>query len=104
MARLLQIKCAGVRAPASSLSGGNQQKVVLAKGLCLGPRLLLLDEPTRGVDVGAKHEVHQLVRRLAAEGAAVLAASSDMPELLALCDRIVALRGGRISGERRCCR
>ncbi|MFN3682316.1 MAG: sugar ABC transporter ATP-binding protein [Fimbriimonadaceae bacterium] len=101
MARLLQIKCAGVRAPASSLSGGNQQKVVLAKGLCLGPRLLLLDEPTRGVDVGAKHEVHQLVRRLAAEGAAVLAASSDMPELLALCDRIVALRGGRISGELR---
>lgn len=101
MARLLQIKCAGVDAPASSLSGGNQQKVVLAKGLCLSPRLLLLDEPTRGVDVGAKHEVHQLVRRLAAEGAAVLASSSDMPELLALCDRIVALRGGRISGELR---
>ncbi len=99
MAGLLRIKCADVDAPAASLSGGNQQKVVLARGLCLEPKVLLLDEPTRGVDVGAKHEVHQLVRKLADEGAAVLAASSDMPELLALCDRIVALRGGRVSGE-----
>ncbi|MCX7799767.1 MAG: sugar ABC transporter ATP-binding protein [Fimbriimonadales bacterium] len=99
MAAALRIKCAGVRAAASSLSGGNQQKVVLAKGLRLAPRVLLLDEPTRGVDVAAKREVHQLVRRLASQGAAVLAASSDMTELLALCDRILALRGGRVSGE-----
>lgn len=81
------------------LSGGNQQKVVLAKWLLTNPRLLLLDEPTRGVDVGAKSEVHRIVRGLADEGIAVLVVSSDLPELLGLCDRILVMREGRIAGE-----
>ena len=78
-----------------ALSGGNQQKVVLAKEVLGEPRLLLLDEPTRGVDVGAKGEIYARVRALAAQGLAVLIASSEMPELLGLCDRLVVLRHGR---------
>jgi rhamnose transport system ATP-binding protein len=95
----LAIRCGGPEAPVASLSGGNQQKVVLARALRRRPQLLLLDEPTAGVDVGAKAEIHDLIRRLAAEGAAILLASSDLPELLLLCDRIFALRGGRVAGE-----
>jgi ribose transport system ATP-binding protein len=82
-----------------ALSGGNQQKVVLAKEALGEPRLLLLDEPTRGVDVGAKGEIYARVRKLAALGLGVLIASSEMPELLGLCDRIVVLRGGRTVAE-----
>jgi ribose transport system ATP-binding protein len=82
-----------------ALSGGNQQKVVLAKEVLGEPKLLLLDEPTRGVDVGAKGEIYARVRELAAEGLAVLMASSEMPELLGLCDRVVVLRHGRTVGE-----
>ncbi len=85
--------------PVKELSGGNQQKVVLAKWLLTNPRLLLLDEPTRGIDVGAKSEVHRIVRGLADEGMAVLVVSSDLPELLGLCDRILVMRQGRIAGE-----
>ncbi|MBF9132504.1 sugar ABC transporter ATP-binding protein [Plantactinospora sp. S1510] len=81
------------------LSGGNQQKVVLARWLALNPRILLFDEPTRGIDVGAKSAIHDLVRRLAREGAAVLMISSDLPELLGMSDRIVVLRDGRVAGE-----
>lgn len=80
---------------AGELSGGNQQKVVLSKWLMTEPRLLILDEPTRGVDVGAKHEVHAMIRKLADSGVAVLMISSDLPELLALSDRIVVMREGR---------
>jgi ribose transport system ATP-binding protein len=80
--------------PARNLSGGNQQKVVFAKELLGQPKLLLLDEPTRGVDVGAKSEIYKLLRRLADEGLGVLVASSELPELIGLCDRIVVLRGG----------
>ena len=81
------------------LSGGNQQKVVAAKWLALNPRLLLLDEPTKGVDVGAKQEIHGIVRELAAAGTACLVVSSDLPELLALADRILVMRQGRMRGE-----
>jgi rhamnose transport system ATP-binding protein len=81
------------------LSGGNQQKVVLAKWLSLEPRVILLDEPTRGVDVGAKYDIHAIVRGLAAHGAACLVVSSDLPEVLALADRVLVMRAGRLCGE-----
>ena len=81
------------------LSGGNQQKVVLAKWLLTAPRILLLDEPTKGVDVGAKHDIHHLIREEAALGMGCLVVSSDLPELLALADRIVVLKQGRVQGE-----
>jgi rhamnose transport system ATP-binding protein len=93
------IKAAGLEAAPHTLSGGNQQKVVLAKWLAIAPRLLLLDEPTKGVDVGAKYEIHELVRQQAAAGTACLLASSDLPEVLALAHRIVVMREGRIQGE-----
>ncbi|WP_457151786.1 sugar ABC transporter ATP-binding protein, partial [Mesorhizobium sp. P5_C1] len=82
-----------------ALSGGNQQKVVLAKEILGNPRLLLLDEPTRGVDVGAKGEIYTRLRQLAAQGLGILVASSEMPELIGLCDRIVVLRQGRNVAE-----
>jgi ABC-type sugar transport system ATPase subunit len=88
-------------APAEALSGGNQQKLVLGKWLAAAPRVLILDEPTRGVDVGAKAEVYRLIRQLAGGGMATLLISSDLPELLALSDRIVVLRAGRVAGELR---
>jgi len=82
-----------------SLSGGNQQKVVLARWLRLGARLLLLDEPTQGVDVGARAEIYDLVRAAAAEGIAVIVASSDFEELVGLSDRIVVMAEGRVVAE-----
>ena len=93
------IKTAGVEAPPDSLSGGNQQKVVMAKWLRAAPRLLLLDEPTKGVDVGAKWEIHDLIRRQADQGMGCLVVSSELPEILSLADRIVVLREGRVQGE-----
>ncbi len=95
--RDLAIKTAGPEAPGGSLSGGNQQKVALARWLATKPRLLILDEPTQGVDVGAKSEIHKLIRRLAQEGLAVLMISSDLPEILGLSDRIAVMRGGTIA-------
>jgi rhamnose transport system ATP-binding protein len=80
----------------SALSGGNQQKVSLARWLATGPKILILDEPTQGVDVGAKYEIHKIVRSLAAQGLAVLLISSDLPELLALSDRIAVMREGSL--------
>jgi rhamnose transport system ATP-binding protein len=94
-----RIKAPGVDAPPDALSGGNQQKVVLAKWLATRPQVLLLDEPTKGVDVGAKFEIHEIIRRQAANGTACLVASSDLPEVLALCHRIIVMREGRIQGE-----
>jgi ABC-type sugar transport system ATPase subunit len=82
-----------------NLSGGNQQKVVLAKWLLVNPKVLIVDEPTRGIDVGAKTEVHALLREVARNGAAVIVISSDLPEVLAVADRIIVMREGRISGE-----
>jgi ABC-type sugar transport system ATPase subunit len=95
----LRIRARSARQPVIELSGGNQQKVLLARWLRAGTRVLLLDEPTRGVDVVAKAEIHQFVREAASRGVGVLVASSDLPELLALCDRIYVMRGGAIAGE-----
>lgn len=95
----LSIKAANASVATETLSGGNQQKVMLGKWLAPQPRILLLDEPTRGIDVGAKAEVHRLVRELASKGMATVLISSELPELLALSDRIVVMRQGGISGE-----
>ena len=92
----LGIKAYGPEAPGGSLSGGNQQKVALARWLATKPRLLILDEPTQGVDVGAKSEIHRIIRSLAAQGLAVVMISSDLPEILGMSDRIAVLRGGRL--------
>jgi ABC-type sugar transport system ATPase subunit len=95
----LAIKTPGGDAPITSLSGGNQQKCVIARWLLVEPKLLLLDEPTRGIDVGAKSEIYQLIRRLASQGRAILMTSSELPELLAVADRIIVLCEGRITAE-----
>jgi len=94
----LRIRCSGQDAAIDSLSGGNQQKLLLARTLRHRSPILLLDEPTAGVDIGAKAEIHDVIRQQADDGAAVLVASSDLPELLHLCDRIIALRLGRVAG------
>jgi rhamnose transport system ATP-binding protein len=93
----LGIKTNGPEAPGGSLSGGNQQKVSVARWLATEPRLLILDEPTQGVDVGAKAEIHRIIRALAKDGLAVLMISSDLPEALGMGDRIAVMRGGRIA-------
>ncbi|MFI9584282.1 sugar ABC transporter ATP-binding protein [Streptomyces sp. NPDC052236] len=95
----VELRAAGEDQEIRFLSGGNQQKVVLARWLALAPRILLFDEPTRGIDVGAKSAIHDLVRRLARDGAAVLMVSSELPELLGMSDRIIVMRDGRIAGE-----
>ncbi len=95
--RQLDIRTPSLQQEVGKLSGGNQQKVVLARWLAAGPRLLILDEPTRAVDVGAKAEIYRLIDRLAGEGMAIMLISSEMPELLALSDRIVVMHGGRLS-------
>jgi rhamnose transport system ATP-binding protein len=95
----LTVKAASSAVAAQTLSGGNQQKLVIGKWLATKPRVLILDEPTRGVDVGAKAEVHRLIRKLAEEGMATLLISSDLPEVLAMSDRILVMRGGAIAGE-----
>ena len=97
--RDLGVKAASAAVAAQTLSGGNQQKLVIGKWLATKPRVLILDEPTRGVDVGAKAEVHKLVRSLAEQGMATLLISSDLPEVLAMGDRILVMRGGVIAGE-----
>ena len=94
-----RIKAASLGDAPDTMSGGNQQKVVVAKWLATSPRVLLLDEPTKGVDVGAKFEIHDMIRRQAAQGLAVLVVSSDLPEVLALADRVVVMREGRVQGE-----
>jgi ABC-type sugar transport system ATPase subunit len=95
----LAIRTPSVEGLPDSLSGGNQQKVVVAKWLATGPRVLLLDEPTKGVDVGAKFEIHNIIRANAAQGCACLMVSSDLPEILTVADRIVVMRQGRVQGE-----
>ncbi|MDO4665642.1 MAG: sugar ABC transporter ATP-binding protein [Actinomycetaceae bacterium] len=94
----LKIKTSGIASTVSSLSGGNQQKVVLAKWMFTDPEVLILDEPTRGIDVGAKYEIYQIIQQLADKGKAILMISSELPELLGMCDRIYTLCEGRITG------
>ena len=95
----LSVKVTGRDVKASTLSGGNQQKLVLGKWLAAEPRVLILDEPTRGVDIGAKDQVHQLIRKLAGQGLATLIISSELPELLSLCDRLLVIREGTLVAE-----
>ena len=94
----LQVKAAGLGAAVSSLSGGNQQKVVLAKWLATDPKVLILDEPTRGIDIGTKAEVHRIVSHLATGGMAILLISSELPEVLAMADRVLVMHEGRLTG------
>ena len=94
----LSVKASSIEAPVATLSGGNQQKVVLGKWLALEPRVMIFDEPTQGVDVGAKAEIHRLIRRLADEGAAVVMISSDIEEIVAESDRVAVMHAGRITG------
>src|SRR5207249_1369533 len=94
--RHLDVQASGPDALAQSLSGGNQQKISLARWLATKPRALILDEPTQGVDVGAKSEIHKIIRQLAKEGLAVLLISSDLPEILGMSDRIAVMRAGAI--------
>ena len=95
----LRVKTPTQETKISSLSGGNQQKVILARWLLTDPTVLLLDEPTRGIDVGAKYEIYQLILELAKKGKTVIMVSSEMPELLGVCDKILVMSGGRLSGE-----
>jgi rhamnose transport system ATP-binding protein len=95
----LKIKTHRLSDPVGQLSGGNQQKVVLAKWLAIGPKVLIVDEPTRGIDVGAKAEVHRLLSELAAEGVAILMISSELTEVLGMADRVIVMHEGRVAGE-----
>jgi len=98
VAERLALKCASMRVPVGSLSGGNQQKALLARWLLADPDLLFLDDPTRGIDIGAKEDIYRMIDSLAASGKAILLASSELPELLRCADRILVLNGGRIAG------
>jgi len=95
----LNIKCSSIRQLAINLSGGNQQKVVLSKWLFASPEILILDEPTRGIDVGAKYEIYTIINRLVSEGKGIILISSELPEILGVCDRIYVMRDGKIVGE-----
>ncbi len=95
----LQVKAAGLGQAASALSGGNQQKVVLGKWLATDPKVLILDEPTRGIDIGTKAEVHRIVSHLATQGLAIILISSELPEVLAMADRVLVMHEGRLTGE-----
>jgi putative multiple sugar transport system ATP-binding protein len=95
----LNIKSSSIRQLALNLSGGNQQKVVLSKWLFANPDILILDEPTRGIDVGAKYEIYTIINRLASEGKGIIFISSELPEILGICDRIYVMRDGKIVGE-----
>ncbi len=95
----MRIKTPSHRTKIRTLSGGNQQKVILGRWLLTDPEVLLLDEPTRGIDVGAKYEIYQLIIELASKGKCVIMVSSEMPELLGVCDRIIVMSGGRLAGE-----
>ncbi|QNN56564.1 sugar ABC transporter ATP-binding protein [Diaphorobacter ruginosibacter] len=99
LGKRLNLKSHGVECDVASLSGGNQQKVAIAKLLATGPRVLIMDEPTRGVDVGAKSEIHHILRGLADQGVGVIVISSELPEIIGLCDRTLVVRDGVLAGE-----
>ena len=98
MAQTLRVRTPDMQEPIINLSGGNQQKVLIARWLLTQPRILILDEPTRGIDVGAKAEIHRLVSQLAGQGVAVIMISSEMPEVLGMSDRIMVVHEGRVTG------
>jgi len=98
-AKKLGIKCSSVDRFASSLSGGNQQKVLISKLLTVEPKVIIMDEPTRGIDVGAKSEIYKLLRKLANEGMGVIMISSELPEIVGMCNRVIIMHEGAISGE-----
>jgi ribose transport system ATP-binding protein len=95
----LSIRVAGPSVTVGSLSGGNQQKALLSRWLETKPQVLILDEPTRGVDIGAKSEIYRIIDQLAATGVAILLISSELPEVIGTCDRVLVMREGRITGE-----
>lgn len=95
----LRIRMSDSSVAVGTLSGGNQQKVILARCIALSPKVLIVDEPTRGIDVRSKSEIHQLLADLAAKGVAIIVISSELPEIMAISHRIIALREGRITGE-----
>ncbi|NKM83893.1 ATP-binding cassette domain-containing protein [Rhizobium laguerreae] len=99
LVRRLGVRMGGIDMPVSSLSGGNQQKVAIAKQLAVNPKVILMDEPTRGIDVGAKSEIHRLLRDLARSGIGIVVISSELPELLGLCDRVLVIHEGTVAGE-----
>ena len=99
MAKLLTVKCGSIEHNAYSLSGGNQQKVVLAKWAMADPKVLILDEPTRGVDVGAKSEIHTLMGEFAKQGKAIILISSELPEVMGMSDRLLVYHEGKLNGE-----
>ncbi len=96
---MLGIKCGSIDKLASSLSGGNQQKILISKLLTVKPKIIIMDEPTRGIDVGAKAEIHKLLRKLANEGMGIILISSELPEIIGMCDRVVVMHEGIINGE-----
>lgn len=95
----MNIKTPSILQKTGNLSGGNQQKVVLSKWIFSEPDILILDEPTRGIDVGAKYEIYTIINQLAAEGKGVLIISSELPEILGMCDRVYIMSEGRMTGE-----
>ena len=99
MIQAMRTKTPSQKTKIQDLSGGNQQKVILGRWLLTEPEVLLLDEPTRGIDVGAKYEIYQLIQEMAKEGKSVIMVSSEMPELLGVCNRILVMSGGRLAGE-----
>ena len=94
----VNIKVPALDSAVSTLSGGNQQKVAIAKWLLTEPRILMLDEPTRGIDVGTKYQIYEIMDRLAAEGMAIVMVSSELPEILGMSDRVLVMREGRVAG------
>ncbi|HBR01516.1 MAG TPA: sugar ABC transporter ATP-binding protein, partial [Ruminiclostridium sp.] len=94
----LNIKTTDTEVRVQDLSGGNQQKVLVARWLLTNPEILLVDEPTRGIDVGAKAEIHSLITKMAGSGKAIIMASSEMPEIIGMCDRILVMHEGRLTG------
>ena len=98
MSNALRVKTPDMSEPIINLSGGNQQKVLIARWLLTKPKILILDEPTRGIDVGAKAEIHRLISQLARQGVAVIMISSEMPEVLGMSDRIMVMHEGRVTG------
>lgn len=95
----LRIKTPSLEQVAGNLSGGNQQKIIIAKWICKNTEILIFDEPTRGIDVGAKLEIYELINQLAKQGKSIIVISSELPEVLGICDRILVMRNGKITGE-----